>query len=87
MLKMSNMQSSAEFGAIENLAEESTALFNTAFESILSLKPMFDLKPINPKTNSTKNFSYTHIFGFESLFESYEYVDNIGKWMKQNWLL
>jgi len=77
--------SSAAYGAIDNFAEESTAFLNSAFESILSLKPMFDLKPIKAKTNSTQN--YTHIFGFESLFESKEYVDNIGKWMKHNWHL
>ena len=80
------MHSSASYLQIDNIAEESTAFLNSAFESILSLKPMFDLKPIiSTKTNSTKN--YTHIFGFESLFESQEYVDNIGKWMQHNWHL
>ena len=82
---MSDIHSSPYFRPIENSAEESTAFFNSAFESILSLKPMFDLKPIKAKTNSTQN--YTHIFGFESLFESKEYVENRGKWMYQNWHL
>ncbi len=77
---------SAAYGAIDNLAEESSALLHSAFESFLSLKPMFELKPINETFNATtKNFSYTHIFGFESLFESHEYVDNVGKWMQSNW--
>ena len=83
---MSTFHTSA-YGVFDNLAEESTAFLHSAFESLLSLKPMFDLKPITSKTNSTKNFNYTHIFGFESLFESHEYVNSIGDWMKHNWHL
>ena len=63
----------------------SSDAYGAIFESYLSLKPIFELKSFEGKLNATKNFTYSHIFGFEDLFESHEFVDNIVKWMKRNW--
>lgn len=72
---------------VDNLIESSTGLLSidSVIESFLSLKPMFDLKPINLHSNITFNKKYTHIFGFESLFESHEFVNKLGEWMRDNW--
>ena len=85
-----------------NLEKMSSSLF----ESYLTIRPMFDLKPIekpsveidqqtstalSSKTSSILNNStqslYTHIFGFESLFESVEYANNRRQWVEDNWTL
>lgn len=65
------------------------SLSSSAIDSILSMRPMFDLKPLHDGnfksiSNVTQSL-YTHIFGFENLFESHKYVDNLGKWMQDYW--
>jgi len=56
-----------------------------------ALKPMFDLKPLervsNPSSSSVNHsVYYTHIFGFETQFQSREYVESWGAWMARNWV-
>jgi elongation of very long chain fatty acids protein 6 len=66
------------------------SLSSSAIDSLLAMKPMFDFKPLNENFKSKSNITqslYTHIFGFENLFESHEYVNNLGKWMQNNWTL
>lgn len=54
-------------------------------DSFWSIKPMFDLSPIDEKIKSNNTDFYTHIFGFEKLFDSEEFVNNTGRWMQGNW--
>nr|ATI22179.1 elongase 4 [Brachionus koreanus]QBO55908.1 elongation of very long chain fatty acid 3/6a [Brachionus koreanus] len=56
-------------------------------DSFFFLKPMFDLNPVDQNLQSNMTFSYSHIFGFEKLFESKEFVDGLGKWMNKNWTM
>ena len=60
---------------------------SSILDSFFYLKPMFDLKPVDQNLNSNLSFSYSHIFGFEKLFESHEFVNNLGLWMQRNWTL
>ncbi|RNA28812.1 elongation of very long chain fatty acids 6 [Brachionus plicatilis] len=48
---------------------------------------MFNLNPVGEHLHSNQTFSYSHIFGFEQLFESREFVDGLGKWMSKNWTM
>jgi elongation of very long chain fatty acids protein 6 len=54
----------------------------SAFEKFIAIKPMFDLKE---NLNETNRDLYSHIFGFEQLFESQKYVDGWKSWMQKNW--
>ena len=62
------------------------AAASSAIDSVLSITPMFDLKPTNT-TLYSNNETYPHIFGFERLFDSKEYVDSLMNWMNINWSL
>jgi len=62
------------------------AAASSAIDSVLSITPMFDLKPTNT-TLYSNNETYPHIFGFERLFDSKEYVDSLMNWMNTNWTL
>lgn len=57
----------------------------SVLDSFFFLKPMFDLNPYDENLQLNGTFSYSHRFGFEKLFESKEFVDDLGKWMKNNW--
>lgn len=59
----------------------------SVLDSFFFLKPMFDLNPNDENLQSNGTFFYSHKFGFEKLFESKEFVDNLGKWMKNNWTM
>ncbi len=51
---------------------------------------MFGLKTIdhlNVSLNTNTKFVYTHIFDFESVFESQSQVQRINTWFKENWTL
>ncbi len=68
--------------------KQSSTILHSVFESLLSLRPMFDFKPIEPQFSTfSKNSTYTHAFGFERIFESNDVLINIEKWMKSNWRL
>lgn len=67
-----------------NLTNNFHSVATSAIDSITSMRPMFELKNFN--SSETNNY-YTHIFGFEKLFESHDYVDLWQKWMNQSWKL
>jgi len=77
------------FHSNENMASDNSQLYSSlsaAMQSFQSIRPMFDLNPLDNKTSSNLTLSlYTHIFGFEKLFESREDVDKTGVWMKSIW--
>jgi elongation of very long chain fatty acids protein 6 len=55
-------------------------------ESIMFIKPMFDLRPNTIMRNSTQQSQlYSHVFGFESLFQ--ENSEHFHAWMIRNWTL
>ena len=65
------------------------SLSSSAIDSLLAMKPMFDFKPLNENFKSKSNITqslYTHIFGFENLFESHEYVNNLRKLVENYWI-
>ena len=57
-----------------------------ASSAINAILPMFELKPIDSSFYSY-NETYSHIFGFERLFDSKQYVEEWMSWMEQNWTL
>lgn len=83
--KLNNADSLFSFLHYDEYMGDLSKAASSAVESFLAIKPMFDLKPID--STSTLNETYTHIFGFEKLFESHEYVNQINIWMRKNWKL
>ena len=81
--KLNNGDSLLGFFQYDQYMGDLSKAASSAVESFLAIKPMFDLKPID--STSTRNESYTHIFGFEKVFESHEYVNQINEWMRKNW--
>jgi elongation of very long chain fatty acids protein 6 len=63
---------------------------SSIFDSYMYLRPMFDIKPNSWRGDRTQNstqFLYSHIFGFETLFQSMEFVESLRLWMERNWTL
>lgn len=83
---------------------------SSLFESYMSIRPMFDLKPNMqhagvpssaggampsssspsaqlPKQSLASQRLYSHVFGFESLFQTTSNVESVRLWMVDNWKL
>jgi elongation of very long chain fatty acids protein 6 len=53
--------------------------------SLSTLMPMFELERVNHELHPNVTVAYSHIFGFERVFESREFVDTLQAWMNKNW--
>lgn len=71
---------------VESLSFSLGSLTSTLLDGVSHLGPMFRFEPVDyPSLNPNVTRSYTHEFGFERLFESHSYVNNIRSWLRLNW--
>lgn len=62
------------------------SLPSSALDSFMAMKPYLDLSPLTKSNaNKTSLSLYSHIFGFENLFEHEAYVDSLTNWMAKYW--